>query len=196
MATIPKSPSTFEIPDEGTYGAECRQIVHLGTSTKSFNGEDKEVNQIELGIQLTTEKTTKGKAMMIYQKYTWSDSDNSNLVKHLRSWGLLKKGESASDFEMDTCLGKQCQVNITHSSDGKFANISGIVPLTKGQKIPKGTEPMFSLYLNDDFDQDVFDNLPERKRNKIAETQEYAAVIAGKQKGAKKAPAKKATGKK
>jgi len=196
MSTIPKGQQIeFEHPEDGTYLAVCVGAIQLGTQqVKDFKtGNLKDQSQFRLVWQLVTEQTTEGRAMVVMKKYTYSDSDNSNLVKDLRSWGLLKKDQAASEFDMAEVLGKPCQVSVSTKEGSSFTNVDTVIPVMKGVKVPRATEPMRALFLDETFDQAVFDELSEKTRNKIAGSPEYAALIAERESNKRDKAAKKST---
>jgi hypothetical protein len=65
-------------------------------------------------------------------------------------------------------------VNITHSEDGKYANISGISPVPSALRNvqPEGINPPLHFWLNE-FDQAKYDALPKYYKEKIAESSEW-----------------------
>jgi hypothetical protein len=81
-------------------------------------------------------------------------------------------------------------VTIEHKETdaGTFANITNVGMVPKGTKLRKYTEPLKSLYLDESFDQEVYDALPDFLKEKIAGSPEYAAVMTPKMKSNKKPP--------
>jgi hypothetical protein len=65
-------------------------------------------------------------------------------------------------------------VNITHSEDGKYANISGISPVPSALRSvqPEGINPVLHFWLAE-FDQSKYDSLPKYYKEKIAESSEW-----------------------
>lgn len=184
MSAIPAGGSARELPSEDTHNAVCIQVIDLGTQHSEQWGDKRKV---QLGFELVEEETSEGRAMVVYKQYTFSDSEKSNLMKDLKAWGM-KPGKG---FDMDTVLNKGAMVTVEHSTTdrGTFANIVNLSSVPKGVKVRKATEAIRSLYLDETFEQDVFDALPEFLRNKIATSPEFAAVTAPKL----KKPAKVAT---
>lgn len=193
---MPKIPtgSTRELAPEGTHNAVCVQVIDLGTQkVRDFKDKEKfnDVRKLNMAFQLVEEETSEGKAVVVYRQYTFSASPKSNLMKDLKAWVGLKI-ENAADFDTDTLLGKACSITVEHETTekGTYANISNIAALPKGMKAKKPTEALVSFSLDEgEFDQEVFDALPEYLRLKIADSPEYAAATAPK-------PSKKVAGKK
>lgn len=185
MAKIPKT--AWELAPEGTHNAECIQFVDMGTQKTNFNGKEGEARQCRIYFHLVDEKTKDGKNVVIFQKYTYSPSPKSNLMKTLKAWLNVKD----SNFDMDEVIGKPALVTVQHSDTGEYANVVNVAALTKGAKISKSKEPHYSLHLNpEDFDANVFNELPEGLQGKIADTVEYLEASAVKPK--KAVPVKKA----
>jgi hypothetical protein len=186
---IPQAPR--ELAPEGVHNAVCIQIVDIGTHTVKFKDKEEDLRKVKVAFQLVDEETSKGDAVVVYKDYTYSASPKANLMKDLRAWLGIKD----ADFEMDELLNKPALVTIEHS--GTYANITNIAGLPKGTKVRKATEPVYSLYLDDNFDEDVFKGLPQWLQDKIATTEEYAAVMSPKlKKGGAKKPEKAVKGKK
>ena len=191
----PKSNVKRELPEEGTHSIRCTEVIDFGTQPGSVQFPDPK-RKCQVGFQLVDEQTSSGKAMMVYKQYTFSASNKGNLMKDCTAWLGAK---AMADFDMDALLNKDgiATIGITETAGGEFANVTNISAVPKGVKVRKATEPIRSLYLDkDEFDQDIFDALPEWMRNKIAASPEYAEIIAAKSKPAKKSGAKVAAKKK
>lgn len=184
---MPKMPKTkWEIAPAGTHNAICIRFIDLGTQKQVFKGEESEARQCRLYFDLIDEKTKDGKNVVAFQKYTYSPSPKGNLMKALRSW----LGVKDSDFDMDQVLGKPAMITIEHN--GEYANITAITSPTKGAKFRKSTEEVYSLHLTEeDFDVNVFNELPEGLQGKIMDSPEYAEVSAPKGKKKTVPPTKK-----
>ena len=91
----------------------------------------------------------------------------------------LAFGIKDTDIEMDDLLGKACMVTVEHKETdaGIFANVVNVGQLPKGTKAKKATEELKSLDLDETFDQEIFDSLPDFLREKIASSAEYESVM-------------------
>lgn len=191
----PKSTVKRELPEEGTHPLRCTEFIDMGEQPGSKQFPDPR-RKSKLGFQLVEEQTSQGKAMMVYKDYTFSASTKGNLMKDIKAWFGLKDNQIA-EFDMDQVLDKEGigTIVLQETANGEFANLTNISAVPKGTKVRKATEPIRSLYLTEEeFDQDVFDALPEWLRNKIATSPEYAEVMKARAKpakGSKKTPAKK-----
>jgi len=120
-------------------------------------------------------KTDDGKPLIVSKRYTVSLGDQARLRQDLESWSNKKMTpEERKNFDLKNLLGKFCMVNITHSEDGKYANISGISPVPSALRNvqPEGVNPTLHFWLNE-FDQAKYDALPKYYKEKIAESSEW-----------------------
>lgn len=180
--------ASFEnkIPDSGTYPARCIQVIDLWTQIIEWQWQTKEQRKIRLTFELPTELETfnpeKGEQPYILSNtYTLSLSEKSSLRADLESWrGQEFTQQELEWFDIHNILGKECSLGVVHekSKDGKktFANISSISKAMKGMNVPEAINPL--VYLNlEDFDQAIYDSLPEFLRNKISESKEFKALL-------------------
>ena len=172
----------FKIAPAGLHMARLYSIIDLGHQSVEWSGETKIMHKVVLtfelhgddneGKPLTTED---GKPLIVSKRYTVSLGDQATLRKDLESWANKKM--SASDrvnFDLKNLLDKFCMVNISHSEDGKYANIAGISPIPSALKnvVPQGVNPINHFWLQD-WDQDKFESLPKYYKEKIMESSEY-----------------------
>lgn len=186
MSSIPKGANRELVP-EGTHVAVCVQVIDLGTQSSEQWGDKRKV---QLAFELVDERTTDDKAMVCYRQYTFSASPKGNLMKDLKGW--IGK-EAVGEFDMDNLLGKAASITVEHNETdkGTFANITNIAGLPKGSKVKKSTEPLRSLYLDETFDADTFEVLPDFLKEKIMVTKEYEEHgVPSKKKGSKVPPKK------
>jgi hypothetical protein len=120
-------------------------------------------------------KTDDGKPLIVSKRYTVSLGEQARLRQDLESWSNKKMAaEDRKNFDIKGLLGKFCMVNITHSEDGKYANISGISPVPSALRNaqPEGINPIVHFWLAE-FDQAKYDALPKYYKEKIAESSEW-----------------------
>lgn len=175
MAKIKKG--TFEAVPEGQHNARLVRIIDFGTQTIAFKdkktGKPKSFDQAQLqfGFQAVDERKANGDAMMAYETYPNSDSPNSKLIKMIKGWLGLK--ELPEDFDLDSLLNKEAIITVAHNDAG-YASIVNVGGITKGMKVAKATEPVVSNYLDETFDEDVFENeCSDFEKGKIMESAEY-----------------------
>lgn len=165
---------------EGIHAARCIRIVDLGTQL-SNNPDWKPSRKLNLGFELVDEPYVfdeeKGEEnFVVYANYTLSLGKKSRLRPVIESWTGKKIEES---FELDNLLDAPCQIQIVHTKkdDKTYANITNIMAPGKG-KVTKSTNKAVSLYLDETFDQEVFDSLPEFMQDMISDSPEYQALTA------------------
>jgi len=190
MAKIPKP--EWELAPEGVHNAVCCKFIDLGTQLTTFKEEEKEVRQCRVYFHLVDEKTSKGDNVVVFQKFTYSASPNSNFAKTLKAWLMVK---DPANFDPSDLIGKPASITIEHNNG--YANITNISGLAKGVKPKKSNEPSYCLFLTpEDFDANVFNELPEKTQGLIADTKEYLLATTAKKKTAKPAAKVPAKGKK
>ena len=172
----------FKIAPAGLHMARLYSIIDLGHQSVEWSGETKIMHKVVLTFELHGEdnegkplQTDDKKPLIVSKRYTVSLGDQATLRKDLESWANKKMStEDRRNFDMKTLLDKFCMVNISHSEDGKYANISGISPIPSALKnvVPQGVNPISHFWLHD-FDQAKFDSLPKYYREKIMESSEY-----------------------
>lgn len=179
--------ASFEnkIPDSGTYPARCIQVIDLWTQTIEWQGQTKEQRKVRLTFELPTELAifdpNKGEQPYVVSKnYTLSLSDKSKLREHLESWrGQEFTQQELDGFDIHNILGKECTVSVVHekSPDGSktYANLSTVSKAMKGVSIPEAINPLVYFTIAD-FDQAIYDAIPEFLRTKIADSKEYKAM--------------------
>ena len=172
----------FKIAPAGLHMARLYSVIDLGHQSVEWSGETKIMHKVVLTFELHGDdnegkplKTDDGKPLIVSKRYTVSLGDQATLRKDLESWANKKM--SATDrinFDLKTLLNKFCMVNISHSEDGKYANISGISPIPSALKnaVPNGINPVNHFWLHD-YDQAKFDALPKYYREKIMESSEW-----------------------
>jgi hypothetical protein len=97
--------------------------------------------------------------------------------------GLTGTVIEVDELDLEEYLGTVGMINIKHEQDGDYTNAvhTSYAPLSKSDAKrkfkPVGEYKILDL---DNFDQEVFDSLPDWKQKKIAATDEYKALVASK----------------
>lgn len=168
--------------EAGTYPAICYGLVDIGWQ---YNEAYKKSSpKLIIMWEIPGETITidgEEKSRVISQTYTVSLNEKATLRKDLTSWrGKDFTDEELKAFDIRSILNVPCLLNIIHKeSNGRtYANISGIMKLPKGVKVPRGTmEPVvFDL---DTSDLDEIKELPEWIQKKIQESDTYKERLAG-----------------
>lgn len=180
------------LPEEGLHKARPVQFIELGTQHSDEYGDK---FKVQIGYELVEASAVfnedKGEQnFMVRRKYNKSLHKRSDLGKDVRAI-MGKAFPEKGDFEMDDILDRPCYVEIQHSEDGQYANVVKVIGAKEAElkKFPKSENDTVSLYLDDNFDEDTYEDLHEGLRDKIAESDEYQEMFPDtkpKKKGKKK----------
>jgi len=172
----------FKIAPAGLHMARLYSIIDLGHQSVEWAGESKIMHKVVFTWELHGNddndqplKTDDGKPLIVSKRYTVSLGDQARLRQDLEAWSNKKMTpEDRKNFDLKNLLGKFCMVNITHSEDGKYANISGISPVPSALRNaqPDGINAPLHFWLAE-FDQVKYDALPKYYKEKITESSEW-----------------------
>jgi hypothetical protein len=137
MAIIAKSSGegqSFEPAPAGMHQAVCVDVVDLGVLDETWQGKTKRQHKVNLAWQIA-ELRDDGKPFLVFKRYTLSLHEKAGLRKDLESWrGKKFTRDEEMGFDLETVLGANCLLNITHNpvGDRTYANVASISPLMKG----------------------------------------------------------------
>ena len=172
-----------QLPEAGMHPARCVVVLDLGTHTDKKYLNDKGKHPRRHLIQIQWEipgslMTYEGqeRPMMATKRYTLSSNEKATLRKDLESWYAKKfdnKEIEARGIDVEKLLGRPATLNIGHSEDGKYANVSSVNPPMKGVPISGQVNPsrFFSL---DEPSAKVWATLSQKTRDFIRESEEVA----------------------
>lgn len=179
MAIVAKENSSkdFKKVPPGAHFAICNMVVDVGLQ-EGF--QKKPQHKIYLRWEVPDERVSYEKdgdtiegPCSIGRFYTLSLSEKANLRKDLENWrGRSFTADELKGFDLESILGKPCQIMVTHDSDsGKtYANVTGIMGVSRDQKerarTAKAENELISFSL-DSPDQKKFDKLPNWLKEKI-----------------------------
>lgn len=160
------------IVPKGLHKAVCISVVDLWTQKEEYKNEAKEQRKLRITRELpevTREFDWEEKPVVIGKKYTFSMYEKANLAKDIESWFGETQPE---DFDFEECVGKSAQINVIHKISGswnEYAKINSVLSLDED------LEPFNETYLFDldNFDQSIFDKLPEFMQKDIQNSPEY-----------------------
>lgn len=166
------------LPDEGVYDARVVRFIELGTQD---GGEYGDKFKVQMSFELVDEAAVfnedKGEQnFMVHRKFNKSLHKRADLGKAVREI-LGDDFPEEGEIEMDSLADMPCQVKIVHSEDGQYANVESVMAIKKGAKVTKSENEFVSLYLDDNFDEDVFDSLHDGLREKIEGSPEYQELF-------------------
>jgi hypothetical protein len=152
-------------------------VIDLGTQETSFQGKPKKSRQLMLSWELRDALMDEDRPFSISKRYTYSSSPKSNLRKDLESWrGKRFEDAELGTFDIGKLLGAPCMLNVVHvEKNGEvYANIAAIMRLPRGTAVPRPTNEMVVLSLDDrPFDRAAYEKLGERLRETIARSPEF-----------------------
>lgn len=175
-----------ELIPAGNYLARCYQMIEIGTVKETVMGTEKVLTKVRIGWELPTELRVfheeKGEQPLVISKeFTLSLHEKSALRIALKSWrGKDFTEDEAKGFDITKLLGVPCMINIIHNPSKSdptkiYEQISGITPVPKGMPMPPQVNPTFVLSY-DNFDEAVYNSLPDFIKQKMASSLEYAAM--------------------
>jgi hypothetical protein len=168
------------LPEEGMHNARVVRFIEQGTQETEFGEKFKVQVSFELVDASHVFNEDKGEQnFMVHRKYNKSLHKRSDMGKDIRAI-FGKDFPEKGSIEMDEIADRPCQVEIVHSEDGQYANVVKVVGPPKTGKVAKSENEFISLYLDDNFDEDVFDSLHDSIREKIEESPEYQEVTGNK----------------
>lgn len=170
-----KGGKDFKKVPPGAHFAICNLVADCGLQ-EGFNG--KRQHKIYIRWEVPDERVSYEKygeqkegPCSIGSMYTLSLSDKANLRKVLENWrGKPFTPQELQGFDITNVLGKCCQIMVTHSEDGKYANVTGVMGISKDQRAraqsaqPENKPIAFSL---EDYDEKTFQSLPNWLKEKI-----------------------------
>jgi hypothetical protein len=189
MSKPPKA--VRELAPQGVHKAVCVEVIDLGTQV-SANPKFQDAHKVSVGFEISGKRKKNGEPFVVAQRYTFSANKKSNLSKDLKAWLGI---EDVAKYDLIDLLGEGALVTIKHTDGGEYANITNLGGLPSGTKVPAPVSELVSLFLDDTFDVDVFEALPDHFKEKIAVTDEYAEVAENRP-AKKSAPKKKTAAKK
>lgn len=174
-----KGGKDFKKVPAGAHFAICNMVVDCGVQESSFKGKKKQMSKVYIRWEVPDERVTwekDGKEQegpcSIGNFYTLSLSEKAILRRDLENWrGRMFSEDELKGFDLETILGKPCQIVVTHSEDGRYANVTGVMGLSKDQrergKTTKAENTLVAFSLATATDAD-FKKLPEWLQEKIS----------------------------
>jgi hypothetical protein len=165
----------FKKVPPGAHFAICNMVVDCGLQ-EGFGGKPQ--HKVYLRWEVPDERVSYEKdgrqvegPCALGSMYTLSLSEKATLRKTLENWrGKAFTADELKGFDIAQVLGKCCQIMVTHSEDGKYANVTGVMGISRDQKArsvdakPENKPVAFSL---DEYDERTFQTLPNWLKEKI-----------------------------
>lgn len=176
---------------EGRYILTFKTVADIGTQTVTkFNSEEEEEKRQLIIVVEVPELSTKDKPFTLSRWITNSVGKKATGFEIMKACGLDPK-----KADWDDILDKSVEGIIEHTDSGN-AKIKTFLPLKKGTKVPRGNMATSSVYLDENFDNDSFEAMPDFIQKQILKAPEFDDVPKPKAKAKAKANSKgKAKGK-
>lgn len=171
---------TRQLPPADNHVARCIKLVHIGSIYDEKY--DKLRNQVMITWELPNELAKfKGveEPFVVSKTYTLSLSEKATLRKDIENWRGQKFTEKELEgFDLVKLLGQPCMVQVVHSDDGKYANVSGVSKIPKGLPVPAQINK--SIYFSiSEFTEESFNKLHDWEKKKVEASNEYQVIIKG-----------------
>lgn len=188
MPTIPpkQERKQFELVKAGTHVAILYSIIHLGTQKTTFQGKEKTAYKIRLSFELPNLKKVfkegeEAKPMSIGSKLSLSMFSKAKLRPLVEGIiGVSLPDDVADSYDIENLLGKPCLISVKHEigSDGKiYATIAATSQLMDGMATPVQTNPSRVINLFAEWDEAVYQSLPEYLRKEIDSSLERSKPV-------------------
>jgi len=162
-------------PKTGLTQCVLTGIIDLGTQTVTYEGQSKQVKQVALEFKLPTQhhifdEERGAEPLMLFRDVTASLHPKAVLTSIVT--GMLGKSLPA-EYDLQDLIGTNAMVNVVHvEKDGKtYANAASFSPLMDGVDAVEYETRVLELGPN--FDNNVFDALPEWKQEVIKKAPEF-----------------------
>lgn len=180
----------FQQLSAGTHVARCYSLIDIGTHHGEWQGQATVRNQVIVRWEVPGETITVDgvdKPMVASKFYTNSLSEKANLRKDLVAWrGKEFTTEELMKFDLTSILNAPCMITVAHSPEGK-AKVVSVSGLPKGFKCPPRVNALQTFWI-DEWDEEVFQSLPEGFQRLIHESDEGKARMHGKPHAGKQSP--------
>jgi hypothetical protein len=110
-----------DLATPGDHDATVIAVKDLGLVQWKYGKE----HAIKITFAITDQRDVNGDPAIVTMKYSLKMSANSAFGQLLDGMGYLRDGK---DFNLDCLLNETLRVNIMHSRDGKFANVTRAIP--------------------------------------------------------------------
>jgi hypothetical protein len=181
------------LPPPGVHVARLVQLIDWGSQVDKFapDGRAKLEWRWELPEALHVFNEDKGEQPFVVERKYGNTlgkpkkrSDMGKAVEGMIGGAFVDDDENP--FPLEDLVGGLCQLSIVNEVDGEYENtkIVAIMPLSKAQEAiaEAGGYPEFNdqfVFDMDNFNPEIWDQLPKWKQDEIAKTDEYAMAISG-----------------
>lgn len=160
--------------EPGVYIATCVGVLDLGEQySEKFKNYRNEVQFVWELCGETVEVDGEQKPRQLSRTFSVASSKKSNLRGFISGWnGIQYSDDQFADLDLFGQAGKACQLNVVLNDTGEYANVDSVIPLPKGMPAPTtNTAPV--LWNMDEWDDKVFEELPDWVKDKIKKSTQY-----------------------
>lgn len=160
--------------EPGVYIAICVGVLDLGEQySEKFKNYRNEVQFVWELCGETVEVDGEKKPRQLSRTFSVASGKKSNLRGFISGWnGIQYSDDQFSDLDLFGQVGKACQLNVVLNDTGEYANVDSVIPLPKGMPAPTtNTAPV--LWNMDEWDDKVFEELPDWVKDKIKKSTQY-----------------------
>ena len=126
--------SSFESVPPGSYEAVCYRLVDAGTAEEDYKGEISKKHKLYIFWEIPELKLDDGRPYSIFNGYTNSLNERSNLRRDLQAWRNKPfSDEELEEFDLTKLLGVTCKINVVMNANGN-PKISGVFSSDNGVK--------------------------------------------------------------
>ncbi len=180
MPKFPANPVKEKVlTPEGTHIATLVKVIDLGTQ---LDRDGKSARKFKATFELPHETHDFGNGeqpLHIDQDFKFFRGNKSATYKLVQSLegGKLPYDELPEDVDFREWVGKSCSITVTHNeSNGRtYANVKQIAAVPKGTTVPAAKTDFVTFDL-DNFDEPLFNKLPEWLQKIIQSSPEYATI--------------------
>lgn len=166
-----------ELLPAGAYIATIYSIVQLGTMKGEYMGKETRKNKIRITWELPEEMREfdgKMKPMVVGKTYTASLYEQAKFRPIAE--GIL--GEIDEDtFAFESLVGRSCMIQLSPAEylGNEYMDVVSATQLPKSVKAAEQINPSVYLDYNEGWDDDVYTELPQWMKDKMAESEEMQA---------------------
>lgn len=158
----------------GVYMAVCVGVVDLGEQySEKFKSYSNRVKFIwalpgEL-VEIDGEQCER----QLSKEFALSANKKGSLRPFIESWnGKSYSDEEFGEVDLFEQVGKSCQLQVVLNDTGEYANVSNLMPIPKGMPAPTSNTAFFTWDM-DQWDDVLFESLPEWVQNQIKKSTQY-----------------------
>lgn len=168
----------YELVPTGNHPAICYGLIDLGTQQETYEGKQRVAHKIQLLFETPKSLNKEGKPFSIGAKLTCSDDPKATLTKWLVKWrGRDFTPEEKKAFKLVNIVGAGCEIEVIHKEKkggGTGDLIETVRKLPQGTQLPPLSRPKLIFFISE-WNQQVFDSLPQWMKNVIMLSPEYKA---------------------